>query len=607
MRSGRISHPGAASDAESRCCAMRSGRSPLDIDPSYLETRRWRVYVLVAVFATFCGVLTARLIFIQALQSAHFRSMATEEHWRRTVLPPRRGDILDSNGVPLATSVPFQSLYAATSEIRNTERVAAALAPLLDESPALLEAKLSAKQLAPVLIKRWLPDDVASRVSKLGFDGLFLQIEPRRVYPQGTLAAQLLGVVGVDNNGLSGLELEFNSDIAGKPGELVAERDTAGDAIALGPHQYTPPVDGSTITLTVDRYVEWVAERELQAAIRQYGARGGSIVILDPRTGAVLAMAGAPSFRPDDPNLYSEENIAHYNIPGVSSAYEPGSIFKVITMAAALDTGTVAPDTAFVDPGVFTYDGGTIHNASPRPLGLETMTQTLIYSSNVGASWAAARVGATNFYRYVQAFGFGKPTGIELPGEANGTVRLPSDPVWFPFDLVTNAFGQGISVTPLQMAVAVAAIANGGTLLKPYVVQKVSGPDGTRVYYPTVRGQVIHQETAANLTRMLVAVVDDPKNTPASAARVPGYSIAGKPGTAEVPGDNGYSKTDTIASFVGYAPAEAPRFVIVVRIDGPREPQGSDAAAARVFGAIARQLLQYYQIPPNRPDGENGT
>jgi cell division protein FtsI/penicillin-binding protein 2 len=586
---------------------MTSEPLSIPIETNRLETRRWRVYLVAAVIVGFALVLMARLVYLQAIENTHFRSMATEEHWRRSILPPRRGDIVDSNGNPLATSVTYQSLYASTTVIKNPAHVADVLAPLLGESPATLQSLLSKTQLAPVLIKRWLPDDVASKVNELGIDGVFLQLEPKRVYPQGDLAAQVLGVVGVDNNGLSGLELEFNPDIAGKPGELVAERDTAGDAIAFGPHKYTAPINGSTVTLTIDRYVQWVAERELQAAMERNHAKGGSVVVLDPRTGAVLAMAGRPTFHPDDPNLYSTENVARYNIPAVSDAYEPGTTFKIITMAAALDTGTVAPDTSFVDPGYFTYYGGTIRNTIPRPPGPETMTQTLISSSNVGISWVATRVGAPRFYDYARAFGIGRPTGIELPGEAGGLLRMPTAADWFPFDLVTNSYGQGLSATPLQMAVAIAAVANGGKLMKPYVVKKIEGGSGARMYYPTVEGQVIHAETAANLTKMLVAVIDDRTSDESRFARVPGYAVAGTSSITSVPVAGGNPSSEAIASFVGYAPAEDPRFVILVRIDAPRDTPAAENVAAPVFGAIAKQLLNYYQIPPSRPAQGIGT
>lgn len=566
-----------------------------------LERRRWRLYLVAAVIAGFLVVLLARLTYLQVIENGHFRVMATDEHWRQTIIPPRRGDIVDVNGDPLAASVTYQSLYASTSEIKDPAQVAKALAPILGASPTDLQPLLSKQQTAPVLIKAWLTDDAAAKVTKLGFDGLFLQFEPKRVYPQGNLAAQVLGVVGVDNNGLSGLELQFNADLAGKDGKLVAERDTAGDALGIGPRQYTAPINGSTLTLTIDRYVQWVADRELRAAVQKDHAAGGSVVILDPRSGAILAMAGQPTFHTDDPNLYSEANIAMYNIPAVNSTYSPGATFQVITIAAALDTGKVSPQTSFTDTGSFDYFGGTVHNAVARPAGPETMTQTLTESTNVGATWAATRVGAADFYRYARAFGIGQPTDVDLPGEVSGVLHLPADADWFPFDLARNAFGQDLAVTPLQMAVATAAVANGGEMMQPYVVKQVAGPAGNRVYYPTDEGRILHQQTAKNLTTMLVAAVDGNRTGLAGDARVPGYAVAGK---SSLPASVNTKATDldtSSASFVGYAPATDPRFVIVVQLDAPNHQSWSAPVAAPVFGAITRELLDYYEIPPSRP------
>lgn len=256
--------------------------------------------------------------------------------------------------------------------------------------------------------------------------------------------------------------------------------------------------------------------------------------------------------------------------------------------------------------GQLTYFGGTVHETMNRPAGPETMTQTLTDASSVGTAWAAARLGASKFYQYTQAFGFGKPTDVGLPGEGAGLLRLPSEADWLPFDLMTNSFGQGVSVTPLQMAVAVAAIANGGTLMKPYVVEKVAGPDGTRTYFPTIEGPVIRSETAKNLTNMLVASVDSQSSGEARFARIPGYDVAGIGGIA--PGDvaAGPNSPATLASFAGYAPASAPRFAILVWIDSPEQPLPNGATAAPVFQSIAQQLLNYYQIPPSQIEHKNG-
>lgn len=360
------------------------------------------------------------------------------------------------------------------------------------------------------------------------------------------------------------------------------------------------------MTLTLDRYVQWVAERELRTAVDRYQARGGTVVVLDPHSGAILALASVPTFRFDDPNLYSRANVALFNIPAVNQAAEPGSLFRLISFAAALDSGSIAPDTSFVNTGTLTYLGGSVRDSSQRSPGPETMSQALALSSEVGTTWAAARVGAPNFYRYARAFGLGQSTNSGLPGEVGGLLRLPADADWLPFDLITNAYGQGVWATPLQMTVAFAAIANGGTMMKPYVVQKIWGSAGDRAYFPTIEGQVIRKETASSLTRMLVATVDGTTHDQASAARVPGYAVAGAEGITPGANDGSAGATPELVSFAGYAPANAPRFVIVVWIVAPRQVPSGEAAAAPVFQSIAQQLLNYYQIPPSVPRQNNG-
>ena len=560
---------------------------------------RWRVYAVAAVLAAVAGALIGRLVDLQVLQGDRFREMATEEHWRRTVVPPRRGEILDANGAPLAASVTYQSLYASTNEITDPAAAAAALAPILGQPRDALAALLARKQSAPVLVQRWLSNEAASAVEKLGQPGLFLQFEPRRVYPQGTLAAQVLGVVGVDNNGLSGLELQYNADLAGKPGALVAERDSAGDAIALGARRYTPPVDGATLQLTLDRYVEWVAERALEDAFDRQHARRGTVVILDPRTGGILAMAARPSFQPDGPDLYSPATIALYPIPAVARADEPGTALSFVTMAAALDTGLVGPATSIENGGAFSYYGETFRDDGPPP-GRETMARVLTSGSRVGLAWLGTRLGAAAFYRYAAAFGLGQPTGVDLPGEVAGAFRTVADADWFPTDLAHAALGTGVTVTPLQLAAAMGAVAHGGALMRPYLVRAVAGPAGSRVYYPTVVGHPVRPETAAALTAMLVAAVSSPTEGSARFARVPGYPVAGLAGQTRAATPDGDL---SIGTFVGFAPADDPRFVGVVQIAAPAGGEPTDALAAATFAAIARPLLAYARIPPAAAPG----
>ena len=566
---------------------------------SEVEERRWRLYALLAVIAGCVLVLVARLVYIQLFQHEHYSSLAAGEHWQKDVVAASRGAIRDSSGSILATTVAYESLYADTGLIADPAETARRLAPAIDEPSDGLREKLSDRQSSPLLLRAGLSAEQADRVRDLHLAELRLRAEPRRVHPEGNLAAQVLGVVGVDGHGLSGLEVAFDADLAGEPGWVLAERDTGGDEIALGAREARPPIDGADVTLTLDRHVQRVVEEELAAAIAGQGASGGSAVVLDPRTGGILALASEPGLRFDDPELFDESHLALFRIPAADDLYEPGSVFKIVTLAAALDARVVEPETTILDTGSFAYGGGVVRDAVIAPPRPATMADVLARSLNVGAAYAATTLGAPRFYEYVGAFGFREPAGSGLPGEPAGLVKLPGEPGWSDFELAANSFGQGIAVTPLQLAMAVAAVANGGTRLQPYVVAAVDGPAGRRVFHPAIVRQVIRGETARKLGRMLQATVDYSEDGKLRLSRVPGYRVAGKTGTAEVPTGRGYDPRATVASFAGYAPAEDPRFVVLVKIDGPRDGAWGETAAAPVFRRIAQRLLVYYRVPPS--------
>jgi cell division protein FtsI/penicillin-binding protein 2 len=565
---------------------MIQDQSPLTVSP---ESRQGRLTVVVVLIVTAAVVFAARLVYIQAGQTAYYRSMATDEHFRRTIVPPKRGEIDDASGHAFALSVSFRSAFASTSEIDDPTATARQLAPILSEDESTLATKLAAKSTTPVLLKRWLPDSTAEAIQKLGLAGIYLQLEPKRVYPQGETLDQVLGVVGSDDNGLSGLELRYNADLAGQPGSLVAERDSSGDAIALGPQLLQPAVDGASLTLTIDRYLQWVAERELDRTLTARQAKSGVVVVLDPRTGGILAMAARPTFHQDDLDVYAVSDVTKYPIPAVTTAAEAGPAFDFVALAAGLESGAIAPGTSFFNSGSFDYGGTTVQDPPGRQPGPMSMTQVLETSDDVGLSWIAGRVGAPKFYRLAADLGYGRPTGVDLPGEATGLLRLPTDPDWANSDLVQNAFGQGVVATPLQIAVAAASVANGGVRLRPRVVERISGPSGDRRLAPAVDRRVARGETMAALTRLLVANFGNDAASYGRAARVPGYDVAGLGG--------GSPASDT---FVGFGPAGVPRFAIFVRIDGASPGPADAPSAASTFGAIARAAMSYYQIPPSR-------
>ena len=402
------------------------------------------------------------------------------------------------------------------------------------------------------------------------------------------------------------MELQYDRDLAGKPGSSIAERDTGGSAIAFSPQLFEAPVDGAAVTLTIDRYVQWVAERELAAAVRDHHARGGTVVILNPNDGALLAAASLPTLAPDDSNLYSPREVALYGIPAVSRAAEPGSIFNVFTVAAALASGSVTPDSAFNYVGSLTYVGTTITDTRSFAPGPMTVLQSLAFSSNVGVSWIGTTVGPYRYYQSLSSLQLGHPTGVDLPGEVGGLLRVPTDLDWSATDLAVNSFGQGVTVTPIQLATAVAALAHGGTPSTPYVMRRVGGPTSGRAIKPNGLPAAMKPAAASALTAMLQTIVDDDTTTEGRLARVAGYALAGKAGSAGTSDALSPGQQSSLATFIGYGPVERPRFAIVVQIDASTDGVPADEVTSPVFAAIARQLLSYYQIAPSRAVAGNG-
>ncbi len=559
--------------------------------------QRWRLMTICTVFAGCALLLLYRTYHYQVVEYQRFQALASDEHRFEKQIVPRRGDILDRNGRPLAISVMYESLYAYPPSVKDPRSLASTLAPLIGEPPETVLAKLQSGSKAAVLLKQKLPADVSTKIANLKLPGVFLQREPFRGYPEGNIMAQVLGFVGKDFKGLAGLELSLDRELGGEPGLLEAERDTEGGQIAIGRRELVPPKDGSDAILTVDRYIQRMVERELADALKQYKARGGVIIVMDPKTGGILAMASEPTYDLTAEEVYDPKRKEIYKPTAVTDMYEPGSVMKIVTMAAGLEEKLVTPSTTFVCKGVAIINGVRIHNWDYGSHGTESMTQVLINSCNIGAQYVSGLLGADRFYRYVRDFGFGEPTGIDLMGESAGRVRTPADEGWSRIDLATNAYGQGIAVTPIQMVRTVAAIANDGVLVKPMIVKAFRQGDSLRDVPPVQVKRVISSETAKTLTDMMVHVVED---NSLKMSVVPGYKIAGKTGTADIPMGGVYNTNVTYASQVGFAPAYAPKFAMLVRIDGPEKQYGG-LVASPVFKRIAEQLFAYMSIPPTEP------
>ncbi len=557
-----------------------------------------RITFLSAVLFAFMLINVGQLFRWQVLEYDHLLGLAKAEHDWYMEIAPLRGTIRDRNGHILALDVFEFEITAAPTMIVNPEEVADRLALLMgrprDEILELLKSGQPHVRLA-----RRVPQQIGETIESWDLSGIRVEPRSKRVCAENNLAAHVLGFVNETNNGYYGVEGYYNQILKGQAGEGQGERDPVGNYIPIGFYRLAPPQNGRDLVLTIDRTIQNMVEEELEKAIARYGAESGTIIVMDPKTGSILAMASFPSY---DPNHFADTPAELFVNPSVSTHYEPGSVFKIITMAAGLDAGVVTPQSSFYDSGSIEVGGRTIMNWDRRGHGLVTMTDVLAQSLNVGAAYVSTTLGRERFYTYVRRFGFGRITEVDLASEGPGRLRLPGDGEWHESDLGTNSFGQGLAVTPLQMITAVAAVANDGLMMKPHVLDKIVDGQQVTTIQPVAMRRVIYPQTAKQLTWMLVEAVQ--KET--DLAAVPGYKIAGKTGTAQVPVPGGYHPNWTIASFIGYAPPEAPAFIVLVKIDKPAvEPWGSKVAAP-VFKAVAEQLFILLGIPPDEARGAGG-
>jgi cell division protein FtsI/penicillin-binding protein 2 len=558
---------------------------------------RLGVVIVLLLIATLG--LVGRLAHLQLVSHQEYQERAQDEHQGSLVLNPRRGAILDRNGYPLAASVDAYDVLVDSQlweDSGQAQQRAEALADVVNRPPQHILTDLSTSITREAIVGRGLDYQGSLGVEDLGLPGVRLVRTSRRVYPEGNLAASLIGFIGRDNVGLTGLEADYDRDLSGAAGSLSYERDGLGNKIALGYSERVPPEPGADIILTIDRYMQRMAERELDATIEKHEANGGTIIIMDPRTGAILAMASRPSFDLTHLDLSDESKMDLYRNRAITDLYEPGSVFKTITMAGALDAGLVSPESVYVDEGVARVSGWTIVNWDYGAHGSQTATQILVKSLNTGAVWLSELLGADRFYDYVHRFGFGQLTGVGLSGEAAGQIRTPAEDDWAEVDMATNSFGQGVNVTPLQLITAIAAIANDGKLMRPYVVQEIRRGDEPQVFQPLEVRQVVTAETANTVTHMMNAVVDG--ITTVYAISVPGYRVAGKTGTASISIPGGYKEDAYIASFAGFVPSDDPVLAMLIRIDEPKDVPWGSAVCAPVFARMALSILNYLKVPP---------
>ncbi|HUZ00018.1 MAG TPA: penicillin-binding protein 2 [Thermomicrobiaceae bacterium] len=562
------------------------------------EIPRRRINALLAGFLVFSLAITWRVVSFQVVSRQALAQEAVAFRYREDVVPAQRGTIYDSRGRPLATNVPANRVSVIVNQVKAPHATALALAPLIGRGADDIESAITQPGKEWVVLQRRLTQEASDRITAMKLPGVVLDPEPRRVYPMGDFASQDLGFVNYDYVGSYGVEGAYNTVVGGVAGKLVGERDTSGNVIALAQSSLNPPQDGADLVLTVDSAVQRIVEQALDQALASQQASSGTIIVENPQTGEILAMASRPSF---DPNNFQDVTDASlFNNPGISGTYEPGSTFKTLTMALGLETGVVTPDTVH-DGGPYRIipGGDKVYNALDVDFGPETMTQVLQHSSNLGAMWVAEQVGEDRFYRGLAAFGIGRPTGVDLAGEADGILPLPGSASWTEANLYTNAFGQGLAVTPLQLLNAECVLANGGNLMKPYLVKQIVGPNGTQNIQPRVVRRVISPQTSQTITAMLTTVMD----TTYKRFSVPGYEIAAKTGTAQVPSPNGgYDPNATIGSMIGYGPTNNPQFAVLVKIDRPQESPWGESAAGPAFQQIFQQLFMLYGIPPTDPE-----
>ena len=556
-----------------------------------VRAKHRRVIFIAVILTIGALVIVGRLAYYQIWMHAELEEMALEEREREREVTPERGNILDSTGHPLAMSVIQWDISVSPEMVDDPEELADQLADLMDLPRDELYAKLTLD--APwVSLARGCAQEMGEAVAGLKANGIICDPRALRVYPEGKLAAHIVGIVSDGGVGFYGVEGYYNQWLMGTQGKRAVEQTPAGKEIPLAPQAQLAATAGVNLILTVDRNVQMIAAQELEQAVEEFQAQSGTVLIMNPKTGAILAIANYPSY---DPNLFPEVDGELLDDASLSKLWEPGSIFKVITWAAGLDSGTISPGTTVYDSGAREVGGRVIQNWDRMGRGWVTMTDGLALSLNTVAAFISTSVGKDTFYTYVQRFGFGELTKVDLASEGPGIVRQPGDSNWFQSDLGTNAFGQGIAVTPLQMLSAVSAVANHGLLMTPYIVKQFVTSEKVVSVEPMAVRQAITEETAETLTEMLTEVV----SREATKAQVAGYRIAGKTGTAQVPTAYGYDPTATIASFVGFAPADDPQFAVLVKLDKPQASPWANHTAAPTFRAIVERLLVYLQIPPD--------
>jgi cell division protein FtsI (penicillin-binding protein 3) len=557
------------------------------------EREKWariRIVMIGTLFGLLFLSVTCRAFYLQILKHEEMIKRAEKQHQRIVPLTPARGAIMDRNGTPLAVSVEMDSCYAEPRHIQDIAGTAAVLSPMLGTPKQEIARKISnAKNF--VWLERRMTPEMATRIKNMKLRGIGFVKENKRFYPNVEIAAHVLGFTGQDPNGLEGIELKYDGIILGNTGYMITERDNLGRDIAVKSTVIKNASPGKNVILTLDKNIQYIAEKELAKAVTENRAKGGMALVMESDTGKILAMANFPTY---NPNAYSRYTLAQMRNRSVADSFEPGSTFKIFVIAAALEEKIVKPNDMFnCENGVYKVADRIIHDDHPHPR--LTVSDVMKYSSNIGAAKIGFKLGDERLSRYLRNFGFGERTGIDLPGESPGNLKKR----WYGVDLATISFGQGVSTSAMQLASAVSSIANGGNLMKPYLVERILDDSGreTQKFEPQVVRRVVSTETAHKVARMMETVTNE--GGTGTKAAVEGFRVAGKTGTAQ--------KVDSLtrrygakrtASFVGFIPADKPKLTIVVIVDEPQGSKYGGVVAAPAFHSIATNSLAYLNIIP---------
>jgi stage V sporulation protein D (sporulation-specific penicillin-binding protein) len=569
----------------------------LDIQGNVTATGRSRALSLIFFFIVIFSLLVLRLIFLQLIMHEFYIEKAKDQRQRTITLAPDRGDIFDRSGNILATSINSFSLVATPADIKDKYSTASIIANTLKINRGEVYNKLISKKPF-VWIKRKLEKPIAQKIMDKKLEGLSVREETKRVYPKRKLASQIVGFVGVDNEGLAGLELSFDRYLKGQAGELLMEKDVSGrDIITSNIRSLKDKSDGMNITLTIDEPTQYVAETAIKKAVKENNAKGGSVIVMDIKNGEILAIATYPDF---DPNEYQKSDPATWGSRIVTDVYEPGSTFKLITVASGIDEGVITKNSLIYSPDTLIIGGRTIKNSHKLDFKTHNLTvsQILEQSVNTGAAQISIKMGKDRFSRRLKEFGFGEFTGIGLPGESRGILYEPSK--WNKPDIAMMAFGQTIAVTPVQLIVSMASLVNGGVKLKPILVKKIESPDLNfiKVYANEGGSRVISEKTSKDMLDLTEDVVENGTGKP---AKIDGFRVGGKTGTAQksAPG-GGYLEGHYRSSFVGVLPLSDPRIITLVIVDDPYPVYWGERVAAPVFRDVSEFVVRRLNIVPDK-------